>query len=107
MLKRAATRTARGTRSGSISTRFASMSVTWALSPVTFPPGRARLAERCATDGSASSRDDDGNRRRRLLGRERATGLPLVTIAVDLQPNQLSRPGLDIARRGRRTIGTR
>ena len=50
--KRAATRETPGITSLSSSTRLPMSSADWLASPVTFPPGRARLAARLVATGS-------------------------------------------------------
>ena len=59
--------------------RVAYMSVTWALSPVTFPPGRARLATRPDSTGAPLAAMTTGMVRDALFA-ARAAGVPLVTI---------------------------
>ena len=68
------------------------MSVTCALSPVTFPAGRARL-RRYPAPQDRQFRHDHGNRCRGLLA-ARAAGVPLVTMRSTLsRTNSAARSG--------------
>ena len=79
MLKRAASRAAFGTSSRISWTRFGNISVTAALSPVMFLPGRARLATMPCPTGSPTPVKTTGIVAVAFLA-ARAAGVPLVRI---------------------------
>ena len=62
---------AAGTSSRSIQVASRSSRIATLMIPVTLPPGRARLVTRPSPTGSSAAREDDGNRCRRCLGRQR------------------------------------
>ena len=74
--------------------------------PVTFPPGRARLATSPSSDRIADDRHDDGDRRRRLLARPGRGAVPTATMTSTLsRTSSAASPGA--AQLARRRIGTR
>ena len=83
MLKSAAIRVAFGKGSRSISTRFGYISVTVALRPVMFPPGRARLVMMPCATGSPTPVMTTGIVPAACLAAS-AAGVPLVRIRSTL-----------------------